>query len=101
MNSNLSRDTFDDLFSAIVSIDNLDDCYDFFDDLCTIQELKAIAQRFHVARMLRQKKVYSDIVKETGASTATISRVNRSLLYGCGGYAKLLDSMAGETDLEG
>ena len=101
MNSNLSRDTFDDLFSAIVSIDNLDDCYDFFDDLCTIQELKAIAQRFHVARMLRQKKVYSDIVKETGASTATISRVNRSLLYGCGGYDKLLDSMAGEADLEG
>ena len=101
MNSNLSRETFDDLFSAIVSIDNLDDCYDFFDDLCTIQELKDSAQRFHVARMLRQKKVYSDIVKETGASTATISRVNRSLLYGCGGYDKLLDSMAGETDLEG
>ena len=101
MNSNLSRDTFDDLFAAIVSIDNLDDCYDFFDDLCTIQELKAIAQRFHVARMLRKKKVYSDIVKETGASTATISRVNRSLLYGCGGYDKLLDRMAGETDLEG
>ena len=91
MNSNLSRDTFEDLFTAIVSIDNIDDCYDFFDDLCTIPELKAIAQRFHVARMLRAKKVYSEIVKETGASTATISRVNRSLLYGCGGYDKLLD----------
>ena len=91
MNSNLSRDTFDDLFSAIVSIDNLDDCYDFFDDLCTIQELKAIAQRFHVARMLRQKKVYSDIVKETGASTATISRVNKCLIYGTDGYRMVLD----------
>lgn len=90
MNSNLSQETFDDLFYAILCIDNIDDCYDFFDDLCTIQELKAIAQRFHVAKMLRDKQVYSDIVKKTGASTATISRVNRSLLYGCGGYDKIL-----------
>jgi len=89
MNSNLSQETFDDLFRAILSIDNIDDCYDFFDDLCTVQELKAIAQRFHVAKMLRNKCVYSEIVKETGASTATISRVNRSLLYGCGGYDKI------------
>ena len=100
MNSNLSRDTFDDLFSAIVSIDNLDDCYDFFDDLCTIQELKAIAQRFHVARMLRQKKVYSDIVKETGASTATISRVNRCLHYGAEGYHTVIPRLKGEKEKE-
>lgn len=90
MNSNLSKETFDDLFYAILMIDDIDECYDFFDDLCTIQELKAIAQRFHVAKMLRAKRVYSEIVKETGASTATISRVNRSLLYGCGGYDKIL-----------
>lgn len=90
MNSSLSKETFDDLFTAILSIDNRDDCYDFFDDLCTIQELKSIAQRFHVARMLRDGMVYSEIVAQTGASTATISRVNRSLLYGCGGYDKVL-----------
>ena len=89
MNSNLSQETFDDLFKAILSIDNIDDCYDFFDDLCTVQELKAIAQRYHVEKILRNKCVYSEIVKETGASTATISRVNRSLLYGCGGYDKI------------
>lgn len=86
MKSKLDRKEFDDLFKAILSLKDLNDCYDFFDDLCTVPELKAFAQRFQVAKLLREKRVYSEIVNMTGASTATISRVNRSLLYGCGGY---------------
>ena len=65
---------------------NEEECYRFFDDLCTVPELKAMSQRLAVAHMLSQKQVYSDIVAETGASTATISRVNRSLNYGSDGY---------------
>ncbi len=64
----------------------MEECYSFFEDLCTVPEIKAMSQRLVVAHMLSEKKVYSDIVKETGASTATISRVNRSLIYGCDGY---------------
>jgi len=86
MNSKLKCKKMDDLFEAILSLKNVDECYDFFDDLCTINELNALAQRFQVAGMLLDKKVYSSIVKTTGASTATISRVNRSLCSGCGGY---------------
>jgi TrpR-related protein YerC/YecD len=77
------------LFHAILALENLEECYDFFEDLCTVQELKAISQRIVVAKMLSEKRVYSDIVKETGASTATISRVNRSLIYGSDGYEKI------------
>ena len=62
------------------------ECYQFFEDLCTVSELKALSQRIVVAKMLSDKRVYSDIVAATGASTATISRVNRSLIYGCDGY---------------
>lgn len=75
------------LFQAILSLETEDECYHFFDDLCTVPELKALSQRLAVAKMLRDKHVYSDIVAETGASTATISRVNRSLNYGSDGYA--------------
>ena len=78
------------LFEAILSIETMDECYKFFDDLCTVPELKAISQRLAVARMLKNKQVYSDIVAETGASTATISRVNRSLNYGSNGYDEVL-----------
>ena len=91
MNSKLDNPQFTELFNAILSLENLDDCYDFFDDLCTVPELKALSQRFQVAKMLLDKNVYSKIVKETGASTATISRVNRSLSYGCGGYQRVLE----------
>jgi TrpR-related protein YerC/YecD len=76
----------DDLFEAILSLKTSEECYAFFDDLCTVQELKAISQRLQVAKMLDEQRVYSDIVAETGASTATISRVNRSLHYGSEGY---------------
>ena len=74
------------LFQAILTLQTEEECYAFFDDLCTVPELKALSQRLQVAGMLREKRVYSDIVTATGASTATISRVNRSLSYGSDGY---------------
>lgn len=77
-------------FEAILSLENIEECYQFFEDVCTIKELNAIAQRFEVARMLREEHTYLNIAKETGASTATISRVNRSLNYGNDSYDMLL-----------
>ena len=85
-------------FDAILHLETIDECYDFFEDLCTVNELKSISQRIVVAKMLREKKVYSEIVDETGASTATVSRVNRSLQYGCGGYDLIFDRMNGEKE---
>ena len=76
----------DFLFQCILQLKDIDECYDFFEDLSTVSELKAMSQRAVVAKMLRDKHVYSDIVASTGASTATISRVNRSLNYGSDGY---------------
>ena len=81
------------LFDAILSLKTEEECYAFFDDLCTVQELRAIAQRLSVAKMLDEQRVYSDIVAETGASTATISRVNRSLHYGSHGYRVVFDRL--------
>ncbi len=72
----------------------MEECYKFFEDLCTVPELKALSQRLQVAKMLDEQYVYSDIVRETGASTATISRVNRSLEYGCDGYRIVFDRLA-------
>lgn len=89
MNNKLKDDSVDFLFQAILSLENLEECYDFFEDLCTVSEIKAMSQRIIVAKMLNEKRVYNDIVNETGASTATISRVNRSLNYGCDGYEKI------------
>ena len=77
------------LFNSILQLENIDECYDFFEDLCTVQELKTLSQRIAVAKMLSEKSVYTDIVTQTGASTATISRVNRSLQYGCDGYDRV------------
>ena len=79
------------LFETILKIETYEEFEALFDDLCTKTELASISQRLVVAKMLREKKVYSDIVTETGASTATISRVNRSLSYGKGGYEKLFN----------
>ncbi len=87
MNSKLRDEQTDFLFKVILSLKSIDECYSFFEDLCTFQELKAISQRLVVAKMLSEKCVYSEIVKKTGASTATISRVNRSLIYGSDGYS--------------
>lgn len=84
------------LFEAILTLENVEECYDFFEDICTVKEIKSIAQRFVVAKMLTEKRVYSDIVNETGASTATISRVNRSLNYGNDGYQLVFGRMKKE-----
>lgn len=81
----------DFLVDCILQLKNADECYDFFEDLCTVTEFHAMAQRIVVAKMLSEKRVYSDIVRETGASTATISRVNRSLQYGCNGYESIFE----------
>lgn len=86
MNNKLQEKNFEFLMDAILSLQTKEECNNFFEDLCTIPELKAMAQRLQVAKMLSESRVYSDIVAETGASTATISRVNRSLIYGKDGY---------------
>ena len=91
MNPKLKDEYVDFLFKAILSLETEEECYRFFEDLCTVPELKAMSQRIVVAKMLTDKKVYSDIVAKTGASTATISRVNRSLIYGCDGYEMVFD----------
>lgn len=98
MEKKLKDKNTDFFFEAILQLKDLDECYDFFEDLCTVNELKSISQRIVVAKMLREKKVYSEIVDETGASTATVSRVNRSLQYGCGGYDLVFDRMNGEKE---
>ena len=86
----------DFLYDLIMLLESKEECAALFDDLCTPNELASLAQRAVVARMLTQKKVYSDIVEHTGASTATISRVNRSLLFGKSGYFKLFDRLDGK-----
>ncbi len=93
MEKKLKDKNTDMFFEAILHLKSIDECYDFFEDLCTVNELKSISQRIVVAKMLRDKKVYSEIVDQTGASTATVSRVNRSLQYGCGGYDLVFDRM--------
>lgn len=86
MESRIKDENTDFLFECIMKLETIEDCYTFFEDLCTVPEIKAMAQRAAVAKMLYDKKVYNEIVSKTGASTATISRVNRSLTYGAGGY---------------
>lgn len=96
MNRKLKDEDMDMLFRGILKLQTVEECYDFFEDLCTIAELRAMVQRFQVARMLDEGRIYSDIVQETGASTATISRVNKCLVYGSDGYRKLLDRLREE-----
>lgn len=83
------------LYDAILKLENVEECYRFFEDLCTINEIKAITQRYHVAQLLDQGITYHEIVEKTGASTATISRVNRCLHYGAGGYMAMLKRTSG------
>lgn len=83
----------DELFDAILSLKTKEECYKFFEDLCTVKEIQSFSQRLEVAKLLTQKKTYSEIENKTGASTATISRVNRSLNYGAGGYKIVLERM--------
>lgn len=94
MNNKLNTEHMNDLYEAILSLKNKEECEAFFGDLCTVIELQSMSQRMQVAKMLTNKKVYKDIVAETGASTATISRVNRTLNYqGSGGYALVFGRM--------
>lgn len=93
MNRKLKDKDMDILFQGILNLQTVEECYDLFEDLCTISELRAMVQRFQVARMLDEGRIYSDIVQDTGASTATISRVNKCLVYGSDGYRTLLDRL--------
>ncbi len=90
MTDKLRNEQMDMLIQAILSLKTPDDCYAFLEDLCTVSELKSMEQRFTVARMLTDGMQYAEIVGKTGASTATISRVNRALMYGADGYQKVI-----------
>ena len=87
------------LMKAVLELGSEEDAYRFFEDICTIAELKSIAQRLEVAELLRKKVTYQEIAKRTGASSATISRVNRALLYGAEGYEKVLDALEQKGEL--
>lgn len=89
----LHNENTDLLFNAVLELKTIDECYKFFEDLCTISELKSMSQRMEVAMMLSDKCVYTDIAAKTGASTATISRVNRCLNYGKDGYNLIIDRL--------
>lgn len=80
----------DELFEAVLTLKDIEDCYRFFEDICTINEIHAISQRLQVAKLLSEKKTYNDIENATGASTATISRINKCLTYGADGYKRVL-----------
>jgi len=85
-NSKIKSDQVDSFFEAVLTLENMEECYRFFEDICTIKEIQAIAQRLEVAKLLKANKTYNEIEAETGASTATISRINRALNYGAEGY---------------
>lgn len=84
------------MYKAILSLETVDECMQFFDDLCTVSEILAMEQRYHVASCLDDGMIYTDILAETGASSATISRVNRSLQYGSGGYETVFSRIKGK-----
>ena len=96
MSKNIRTNAVDHLFEAILSLKDSEECYIFFEDVCTVNELLSLSQRFEVARMLRNHKTYLEIAEKTGASTATISRVNRSLNYGNDGYDMVFARMKDE-----
>lgn len=96
MSKNVHTDAVNHLFDAILSLENKEECYRFFEDVCTVNELLSLSQRYEVARMLRAQKTYLDIAEKTGASTATISRVNRSLNYGNDGYDMVFERISVE-----
>ena len=88
------------LYRAILTLKNEEECYSFFQDLCTISELRSMEQRYEVATLLNNGLIYNDILERTGASSATISRVNRSLIYGAGGYESVLEKMREQEEKE-
>ena len=98
MNDKIKDKNLDDLFEAVLCLENLEECYDFFEDVCTINEILSFSQRFEVAKMLREGRTYLEIAQLTGASTATISRVNRSLNYGNESYDKIFEKLGVKKD---
>lgn len=101
MSDKIRTKAVNQLFEGILTLENMEECYAFFADICTINELLSLSQRFEVARMLRDKRTYIEISEQTGASTATISRVNRSLNYGRDGYDTVFRRMgqpSGQTE---
>ena len=100
MSKNVHTEAVNHLFDAILSLENKEECYRFFEDVCTVNELLSLSQRYEVARMLRAQKTYLDIAEKPGASTATISRVNRSLNYGNDGYDMVFERVSVDDDSE-
>ena len=98
MSKQIRTEAVDFLFDSILSLKDREECYTFFEDICTVNELLSLSQRFEVAKMLRDQKTYLDIAEKTGASTATISRVNRSLNYGNDGYDMVFARMTWEEE---
>ena len=96
MTKKIRTEEVDHLFEAILTLQNKEECYQFFEDVCTVNELLSLAQRYEVAQMLRNKNTYLEIAEKTGAATATISRVNRSLNYGNDGYDMVFKRLNGE-----
>lgn len=93
MKNKIQDENIDYLFRGILTLETLEDCYHFFEDLCTVSELQEMSRRMKAARMLKDNYIYSDISEQTGLSTAAISRVNRCLKYGSDGYIKVLQSL--------
>ena len=93
MNKKLTGEAIDNLFKGILALETVEECRNFFFDLCTVSEIQSMSQRFEVALMLDNNIIYNDIASKTGASTATISRVNRSLNYGSDGYKMIIERL--------
>lgn len=98
MQDAIRKEQMDLLVQALLSLQNEEECRQLLNDLCTIREMQDLAQRIEVARLLKAQMTYNDIAQATGASTATISRVNRCLLYGAGGYEKVLSRLEERND---
>lgn len=96
--SKFHDESIDQLFEAILSLEDIGECYRFFEDICTVNEIKSLAQRLEVARMLSEEKTYNEIAEKTNASTATISRVGRFLNYGADGYKIILDRLCSKKE---
>ncbi|MBR5301788.1 MAG: TrpR-like protein YerC/YecD [Clostridia bacterium] len=100
LDEKMNREQMEGLAEAMLTLQNCDEAFVFFEDIFTIKELQAVAQRLAVARLLKKRVTYQDIAEQTGASTATISRVNRSLIYGAGGYQMVLSRMKDASERE-
>ncbi len=94
--SKYRREDIDELFDGILTLRDREDCYRFFEDICTINEIHSIAQRLQVAKLLSEKKTYNEIERVTKASTATISRINKCIVYGADGYRRVLERLNNE-----